>query len=111
MAKFMLNICYGSKDGAEHPEDDSFVMSKYKEWSDSMAHCVLVAHKLVDGKGTVVKKQQSKIVEGPYTETKESIGGFYIVEVESLATATKLARQCPTVVYQGGYCEVREVEF
>jgi hypothetical protein len=34
MAKFMLNICYGSRAGSEHPEDDNFVMSKYQEWSE-----------------------------------------------------------------------------
>lgn len=111
MAKFMLNICYGTRAGSEHPEDDNFVMAKYKEWSELMAPHIQSAHKLVDGQGTVVKKQNNKIIEGPYTETKESIGGFYIIEVESLAQATKLAHSCPTVVYQGGYVEVREVEF
>lgn len=111
MAKFMLTICYGVKEGSEHPEDNEFVMQKYKEWSDLMAPFIRSAHKLVDGAGTIVKKKDSKIVEGPYTETKESIGGFYIIEVASMLEATKLAHKCPSLVYQGGYVEVREVEF
>lgn len=111
MAKFMLNICYGVKEGSEHPEDNEFIMQKYKEWSNLMAPFIKSDHKLFDGKGTIVKKKNNKIVEGPYTETKESIAGFYIVEVESMAEAVKLAHMCPTLVYQGGYVEVREVEF
>jgi hypothetical protein len=111
MAKFMLNICYGNKEGSEHPEDNDFIMKKYSEWSELMGPFIRSAHKLFDGEGTIVMKKQNKIVEGPYTETKESIGGFYIIEVESIAEATKLAHMCPTVVYQGGYIEVRPVEF
>jgi hypothetical protein len=60
MAKFMLNICYGVKEGSDHPENDEFVMQKYKEWYEHMAPFIRSAHKLVDGEGRVVIEKQNK---------------------------------------------------
>ena len=35
---------------------------------------------------------------------------FYVIEAESYEEAAKLASECPTLLYQGGYVEVRRVE-
>jgi hypothetical protein len=111
MAKYMLNICYGSGKEASHPQDDEFIMNAYRQWSESMGPKIVSAHKLVDGTGRKVVKNSSAVVEGPYVETKESIGGYYIIETSTIEEAVKHARECPTVLYQGGYVDVREVEF
>jgi hypothetical protein len=37
----------------------------------------------------------TSVVDGPFTESKEVIAGFWIWEVSSLAEATEWARQCP----------------
>jgi hypothetical protein len=42
--------------------------------------------------------------DGPFIETKEAIGGFYIIEAADLDQALALARQCPS-----GIVEVRPV--
>lgn len=110
MAKYMLNICYGAREKSDHPSDDQFIMNAYREWSESMGAKILSAHKLFDGTGRRVVKKSGAVVEGPYIETKESIGGYYIVEAASFDEATNLAKGCPTVLHQGGYVEVREVE-
>lgn len=114
MSKFMINICYGnlqSRKDSSHHHDDSFIMEKYQQWSEKLASKTLAAHKLKDGEGRKVEMDNGKITDGPYTETKESIGGFYLVEAESYEEAVKMAEECPTLLYQGGYVEVREVEF
>jgi hypothetical protein len=41
------------------------------------------------------------VVDGPYVETKDVIGGYFVVEVDSMAEATELARTCPAVTYGG----------
>jgi hypothetical protein len=44
-----------------------------------------------------VKAEKGKrvAVDGPYIETKELVGGFYLLEVESLEEAVKWALRCP----------------
>ena len=46
--------------------------------------------------------------DGPFAETKEALGGFYIVEAKDLDEALELAKACPGVKY-GGSIEVRPV--
>jgi hypothetical protein len=36
------------------------------------------------------------VTDGPYAETSEAIGGYYVLETESLDDAIELARQIPT---------------
>jgi hypothetical protein len=48
------------------------------------------------------------IVDGPYAETKEQLGGFYLISAKDLDEAIKLAEQVPIPV---GSFEVRPVAF
>lgn len=114
MAKFMLNICYGDaakREQSSNPSDDKFLMEKYNEWSDKMGEKIVVAHKLKDKVGRRLDLNGKIIKDGPYIETKESLGGFYIIEAKDYEEACLAAKDCPTLLYQGGYVEVREVEF
>jgi hypothetical protein len=45
--------------------------------------------------------------DGPFAETKEALGGFYLVEAEDLDAALALGAQCPGV--RVGSIEVRPV--
>jgi hypothetical protein len=59
----------------------------------------------LDGK---VLKNKSLITDGPYMETKESIGGYSIVKADTLEEACEMAKGCP-VFSIGGSVEVREI--
>ena len=114
MAKYMINICYGDIEQRKkslHHGDNDFVMNKYREWSEKIANKTVVAHKLKDGEGRVLNLTNGKVNDGPFAETKETIGGFYIVEAENYDEARQIAAECPTLLFQGGYVEIREVEF
>lgn len=50
------------------------------------------------------------MVDGPFIETKEAIGGIFVVEAASLDEATAMARQSPVLHLQNGFVEVRPVE-
>jgi hypothetical protein len=52
-----------------------------------------------------VRDGKALITDGPYAETKEQLGGFYIVECKDLDEALGYARQIPTAEY--GSVEVR----
>ena len=47
------------------------------------------------------------ITDGPYTETKEVLGGYYIIECENLDEALEAAARCPAAL--GGSIEVRPI--
>ena len=42
----------------------------------------------VDGK--------SQVLDGPYADTKEQLGGYFVIDVPDLETALHWAGQCPT---------------
>lgn len=60
-----------------------------------------------DGK-VVVGKERRVISDGPYPETKEALGGYLLLAVETMDEAVAIARSCPGLD-QGGRVEVREV--
>jgi hypothetical protein len=48
------------------------------------------------------------ITDGPFADTKEIFGGFYLFEAENLDQATEMAARIPTLRF-GGAIEVRPV--
>lgn len=66
--------------------------------------------KLQDQTGARLTVRGGQIVEGPFMETKEAVGGAFLIEASSLEEAVALSRDCPTLVMQNGYVEVRLVE-
>ena len=47
--------------------------------------------------GRVLRTSGGEIVEGPYTETKEVITGYFMIEAADLDEAARLARGCPAL--------------
>lgn len=58
---------------------------------------------------TTVRKRNGKTLttDGPFAETKEQLGGFYLVEAKDLDEAIKLASGIPAV--RTGSIEVRPI--
>ena len=52
-----------------------------------------------------VRSEEQLVTDGPFTETKEQLGGYFIVDVEDLDTAIALAAELPGA--QTGAIEVR----
>jgi hypothetical protein len=48
-----------------------------------------------------------QVMDGPFAESKEELGGFYLVDVPDLDAALKWAKQCPGARH--GVIEVRPV--
>ena len=55
--------------------------------------------RVIDGK--------TKVQDGPFAETKEQVGGFYIIDVPNLDEALKWAAKCPGAHH--GTVEVRAI--
>lgn len=54
-----------------------------------------------------VRKGEMLLTDGPFAETKEQLGGFYLVEAKDLDEATEMASRIPGA--ETGCVEVRPV--
>jgi len=50
---------------------------------------------------------ESKVLDGPYAETKEQLAGYYLIDVANLDDALSWAARCPGAAY--GTIEVRPI--
>ena len=49
------------------------------------------------------------MIDGPFTETKELIAGFWIWQVRSMEEAMEWAKRCPTPTGSEGVLELRPI--
>jgi len=54
-----------------------------------------------------MREGQARMVDGPFAETKEMVGGFFLVDCATRDEAVALARECPAAEW--ATVEVREV--
>ncbi len=64
---------------------------------------------LAPAAATTVRIQDGRrlITDGPFAETREVLGGYYIIECGDLDTAIDAAARCPGALY--GSLEVRPI--
>ena len=54
-----------------------------------------------------VRNGKTTVTDGPFAETKEQLGGYYLIEAENLDQATTIAARIPTA--QTGCIEIRPI--
>ena len=96
------------------PEDFAKLLAEYAAWGDRMAaeNRLLGGDKLTDQGGMVVHArdgQQGDVQDGPYVESKEVVGGYYILEADDYAHAARLCEGHPN--FRFGSIEIRQIEF
>ena len=59
---------------------------------------------------TTLRNERGQVIphDGPFAETKEQLGGFFLVEAGSLDDALEIAARVPSLAH-GGVVEVRPV--
>ena len=50
---------------------------------------------------------QMQVHNGPFAETKEQLGGYYLIRASDLAEAQQWASKCPGAIW--GHIEIRQV--
>lgn len=88
------------------PSDMQQMYAAFGAWKERFAD------QLVDlggrlGSGRVVAADEAR--DGPFVEVKELVGGYMIVEADSLEAAIEVARGCPGLVRPGSGVEVIEI--
>jgi hypothetical protein len=113
--KYLLLVCWDAEnmnaqvepDPADTPEEEGF------PWLDDLQ----ARDKWVIGdqlspprRGRTVRVRDGKtiVTDGPFAETKERLGGYYLVNADSIEEAAALAAKIPSARL-GGSVEVRQV--
>ncbi|HEY2513006.1 MAG TPA: YciI family protein [Polyangiaceae bacterium] len=113
MAKYMLLLGGADLDKRTgNPAVAPVIFQQFSAWVASLregGHFV-GTHKLNDHTGARLTVRGGQVVEGPFMETKEAVGGAMIIEAASLEQATALARNCPTLGLQKGFVEIRLID-
>ena len=95
------------------PRQIQTAIEKYVAWGNRLRQqgVFKASHKLADDVGKVIRgrSRQSRVTDGPYSETKEVLGGYYLIEAPSYDKAIDQCRDWPHLEY-GGTIEVRQVD-
>jgi hypothetical protein len=91
------------------PDQMQAQMGKWFSWIDSLK----AKGTYVDGRPLVpaaktVKGKKPVVTDGPFAESKEIVGGYFIINASSLDEAAEIAKGCPDFEL-GTSVEVREV--
>lgn len=111
--KYLLTIYSDEKaDASASKEEFDTLVGEYNAYTDALhkAGVSLAAEALhPTSAATTVRVQNGKKVttHGPFAETKEQLGGFYLLDCKNLDEAIEWAAKCPGA--RVGSIEVRPV--
>jgi hypothetical protein len=111
--KYILLIYTSEAEAAQRSEQENQeVWNGYMSFSQEISKSghMLAGDPLEPvGTATTVRVKSGKIVktDGPFAETREQLGGYYIVEAKDLDEAVSLAARIPDARY--GAIEVRPI--
>jgi hypothetical protein len=81
------------------PAEMQAILQRYRVWRIRMEGqgAVLSGYKLSDGEGRVLRRRSGRllITDGPYGETKELVGGYFVLRAASYDEAVKILEDCP----------------
>lgn len=108
MEKYMF-IFFGGDASHLSPEAQQAHMGKWLDWVQKLEKekRYVGGEALLPG-GKTVKGQKKVVTDGPFAESKEVVGGYFVVLAKDLAEATEMAKECPDYDLNG-VVEVREV--
>ena len=109
MKDFMFLFRNSTDRSSATPEEMQSNMQLWFAWVEKLKNQgIYVAGEPLTPAGKVLKGKQTVITDGPFAESKEMIGGYFIVQADSLEAAAEIAKACPDLPH-GGTVEVRDV--
>ncbi len=111
--RFMLIVKASPQSEAGVPPSEKLLteMGKYNE-ELAKAGVLLAGEGLhPSSKGARVRFSGSRrsVVDGPFTETKELIAGFWLIDVKSKEEAIEWVKRCPNPMEEDSEIEIRQV--
>ena len=113
---YLLLCCFDEKKWASLPQSQrDSIMDRYGQWVQQWKTNgkLLGGAKLNDTASAITLRErngESLVVDGPFAETKEQLGGYHVIECRDRNEAIAIARQIPTLA-AGGVVEVRPISW
>ena len=109
MSQYLITIYedeQGYADGG--PEVWNQVMAAHGRFAEQVAECgaKLVAGAALQPRATATTVRGDVVTDGPFAETKETMGGYYLIDAVDLDQALAVAKLCPA---RFGGVEVRPI--
>ncbi|HYS09488.1 MAG TPA: YciI family protein [Myxococcales bacterium] len=89
------------------PEQMQQIFAAYKSWKERFKEQIVDMGDKLKPDGRVVTA--SGVVDGPFAESKEVVGGYMFVSAEDYDGAVEVVRACPAVHTPGAFLEIREL--
>ena len=116
MAQYMLLLHQVPNFNVDLPRETMMEMTRrYMAWADQLRRQgkMIGGEKLTASGGRHIKMKDGKPVasDGPYAETKDVIGGYFVLEARDLAEAEAIAADCPHfALAPTNWAEIRPIE-
>ena len=109
--RYMLIQCVDESAWSDPATPRPAGLPAYADWFREMdgRGVLLHGHRLrdvSDATSVRIRDRELLVSDGPFAETKEQVGGFYLLECENLDEALEWAKKAPA---PGGAIEVRPV--
>lgn len=109
--KYVLLIHWNEKTGLARPAvEEEEELAAHGEFVDALGARLVAGERLrptADGRKVTVRGGRPLVTDGPFAESKEVLGGYYVIECASLEEAVGWAGRCPSAKH--GTVEVRPV--
>ncbi len=109
-----LFMIYSSEEGSPQPGSEEFSeeMQGYMTFTEEMqSKNMMVAGDALESVTTAttvrVRNGKTTVTDGPFAETKEVLGGYYLLDCKDLDQALECAAKIPTALH--GSIEVRPI--
>jgi hypothetical protein len=110
MEKFMYLFRGGMSVAKLSPEEMQKDMQNWMTWMGELAQKgILVGGEPLQGTGKQVNGSKKVVTDGPFTEAKEMVGGYLIVNAKDIDEAVEISKGCPIFDYDGNL-EVRPIQ-
>ncbi|HEY6180921.1 MAG TPA: YciI family protein [Terriglobales bacterium] len=93
------------------PEEMQKAVEKFVGWRKKLQTTGIYvgSNRLTDEPGKVLRGHKPvRVTDGPYSETKEILGGYFLFEAPNYEEAVRISQDCPSLEYNGSM-ELRQV--
>jgi hypothetical protein len=110
----VMVIVKASKTSESGAMPDETILREMGRFNEELANAgILVAaeglHPSSKGVRVEFSGRDRKVIDGPFAETKELVGGFWIWQVKSMEEAIDWVKRCPNPHKEDGEIEIRPI--
>ena len=96
-SQFMLLLRQPQTGAGPTPDELLAITGRFAQWMAAMnAKGIVAGNNGLENTGKILRGPRgATVTDGPYLETKEIVGGYVLINAESLNHAVEIARDCP----------------